>query len=581
MLLSPKCFCQSSSNIIGTAPTPTTLYVTSDITPKCSGTKVNYSLTYKGDLKLTTFQWRVNKVNVDDGTKPTFVYYPNNNDVISCVANSNIISNDLVVSVTNSVPLTLSINVPTNVIRGTTVTATAITTNGGSSPIYQWKLNGVVVGTNSTYTFTPSATSSLSCTVTSNQNCVVNSHITSTVNINVTAPTLSVSIAASRNPFCFGTQVTLTATVTGGNGGEQYQWKVNGTNIVGATSSTYTYLPTNNTTVTCAVTSNNVTVTSNSILMAIAPIYNISGIIQSTAVDVLPNTPVTFTATIYNGGTNPYFQWVINEVNITDNHTNTYTYIPLNGDNIKCVMSSNIYSPCGLYNNPTTSNTITMRVSTVTNSCPGIPTVSYGGKIYRTVQIGTQCWFKDNLNVGTMIPSTQDQTNNNIIEKYCLNNLESNCDIFGGMYNWSEMVKYQNGATNTKNWSPVPTGNVQGICPDGWHIPTYDEWNVLVTYLGGNAVAGGKLKETSLNHWDAPNRNASNSSLFTGLAGGDRWTNGTFANYRKYVSYWTITGGYDGGVTAMYYGGMSFAIEKSIGGQYYKNNSIGVRCLKN
>lgn len=99
--------------------------------------------------------------------------------------------------------------------------------------------------------------------------------------------------------------------------------------------------------------------------------------------------------------------------------------------------------------------------------CPGTPTIEYESKIYNTVQIGDQCWLKENLDVGTMIQSTaggQLQTNNGIIEKYCYNNEEIYCNTYGGLYEWNETMKYsaQDGA--------------RGICPIGWHIPTEPDY---------------------------------------------------------------------------------------------------------
>ncbi len=154
-------------------------------------------------------------------------------------------------------------------------------------------------------------------------------------------------------------------------------------------------------------------------------------------------------------------------------------------------------------------------------------TVSYGGKTYNSVIIGMQCWMTENLNIGTAILGDQDQTNNGAIEKYCSFNLSSNCDVYGGLYQWAEIVQYLNGATNTTSWNPVPMVNVQGICPTGWHIPTDAEWATLTAYLGGESVAGGKMKETGTTHWTSPNTGASNSSGFTGLPGGIRWDDPT------------------------------------------------------
>jgi uncharacterized protein (TIGR02145 family) len=128
--------------------------------------------------------------------------------------------------------------------------------------------------------------------------------------------------------------------------------------------------------------------------------------------------------------------------------------------------------------------------------------VSYAGQTYHTVQIGGQCWLKENLNVGTMIKGSVDQKKMNskyrvigqsTIEKYCYNDDPANCTNYGGLYQWAEAVQFKNGATNTTSPSPAFTGNIQGICPIGWHIPTEAEFVTLKTTEGGD---GNKLKDT-------------------------------------------------------------------------------------
>jgi uncharacterized protein (TIGR02145 family) len=99
--------------------------------------------------------------------------------------------------------------------------------------------------------------------------------------------------------------------------------------------------------------------------------------------------------------------------------------------------------------------------------CPGTPSVSHRGRLYNTVQIFSQCWFKENMNDGELIPGAQNMTNNGKVEKYCFADLEFNCDVFGGLYQWDEVMQY------------VRTPGIQGICPDGWHIPTDAEWMIL------------------------------------------------------------------------------------------------------
>lgn len=156
--------------------------------------------------------------------------------------------------------------------------------------------------------------------------------------------------------------------------------------------------------------------------------------------------------------------------------------------------------------------------------CASNPLFSYEGQAYSTVQIGTQCWMKENLNIGTKINSGQDQINNGIIEKYCHNNNESLCDIYGGLYQWDEMMQY------------TTIAGVQGICPVGWHIPTVEELIILIDYVGGLS-GGGSLKETGTTHWLQPNAGATNSSGFSGLPGGFRHNSGIFPEF-GYYGYW-------------------------------------------
>ena len=158
------------------------------------------------------------------------------------------------------------------------------------------------------------------------------------------------------------------------------------------------------------------------------------------------------------------------------------------------------------------------------------------GKTYNTVQIGSQCWMAQNLNVGTMITFLNEQANNSIFEKYCYNDDEANCTIYGGLYQWAEMVQYYNGATNTNTWSPVPTGNIQGICPSGWHLPTDAEWNILISFLGGESEAGGEVKEAGFAHWASPNTGATNNTGFTALPGGIH-SDGVGFSYLSLYSY--------------------------------------------
>ncbi|MBN3036181.1 MAG: hypothetical protein JW861_11390 [Bacteroidales bacterium] len=155
-------------------------------------------------------------------------------------------------------------------------------------------------------------------------------------------------------------------------------------------------------------------------------------------------------------------------------------------------------------------------------------------KAYNTVQIGSQCWMTESLNIGTQIPGADDQSDNGTIEKYCYNDNSANCDEYGGLYQWNEMMQY------------ITTPGTQGICPPivGWHVPTVADWTVLSDFLGGISVAGGKMKEVGYNHWNSPNTGATNISGFTSLGAGTRDIDGNFYHLKNSNNIWSsITNG--------------------------------------
>ena len=204
--------------------------------------------------------------------------------------------------------------------------------------------------------------------------------------------------------------------------------------------------------------------------------------------------------------------------------------------------------------------------------------VIYGGKTYNSVVIGMQCWMTENLNIGGAILADQDQMDNGVIEKYCYNNLSANCNSYGGLYQWGEVVQYLNGAGNNTSWNPIPTGNIQGICPPGWHVPSSPEWNILTNYLGGGAVAGGKIKEAGTVHWSSPNVGATNESAFTALPGGLRNTELTFYGVNGYGNFWAAFQYSDGFSPCfqLYSGTAAGTISGTD-----KVNGFSVRCLQN
>ncbi len=220
------------------------------------------------------------------------------------------------------------------------------------------------------------------------------------------------------------------------------------------------------------------------------------------------------------------------------------------------------YNTCG----NSTPCTLTQATSPCSQWACGQPiTDSRDGKSYATVMIGTQCWMAQGLDYGTKISGTSSQTDNGIPEKYCYNNDDQNCTVYGALYQWGELMQY------------VTTPGAQGLCPAGWHIPGDDEWTVLSTFLGGEAVAGGKIKEAGTAHWQAPNTGATNSSGFTALPGGYRDTGGSFNGLSSYLNYWSSS---PNGTTEAWDRHLNYFSEYIARGNYSLSYGFYARCVK-
>ena len=165
-----------------------------------------------------------------------------------------------------------------------------------------------------------------------------------------------------------------------------------------------------------------------------------------------------------------------------------------------------------------------------------------------------------------MIDDSLSMENNSIVEKYCMINDEAYCDIYGGLYQWDEMMQY------------TTAQGAQGICPSGWHIAKNEEWNVLIDYLGGKLTAGGRMKEAGIMHWAPPNTGATNSSGFTALPGGYRSSNGgTTCNLNHECKLWTSTE--DNEIEALRQV-LHYSHKYVLPSIYLKTHGLSVRCLK-
>jgi uncharacterized protein (TIGR02145 family) len=159
--------------------------------------------------------------------------------------------------------------------------------------------------------------------------------------------------------------------------------------------------------------------------------------------------------------------------------------------------------------------------------------------VYNTVKIGTQVWMAENLkttkyNDGTAIPNITDNTawatlTTGAYSDY--SNTSSNSNTYGRLYNWY--------AVDNNSATKAASNSGKSVCPTGWHIPNDAEWTTLTTYLGGESVSGGKLKEIGLTHWITPNTGATNETGFTALPGGVRIYFGAYSNIGISGSWWS------------------------------------------
>lgn len=208
------------------------------------------------------------------------------------------------------------------------------------------------------------------------------------------------------------------------------------------------------------------------------------------------------------------------------------------------------------------------------------PSKTYGsltdqdGNVYKTIAIGSQTWMAENLRTteyrnGDIIPEVRDDDawKNLSTAAYCNYQNTNNIDTiatYGRLYNWSVVNDDRN------------------IAPFGWHVPTYDEWIILETYVG-DSVAGGKLKETDTIHWKFRNYGATNETGFTALPGGYRWIQygGETGFYHMGIEggWWTVSES-DTDLDKAYHVTMGNNYP-FLGGCYCtKGDGYSIRCLK-
>jgi hypothetical protein len=362
--------------------------ITSGSNPTCSGSSVTFTAVPTNGGSAPSYQWKKNGTAIVGETAPAYTTTSlANGNIITCTLTSNalcaspqtVTSAGITMTVNNVVTPAVGISITTGSnpsCSGSSVIFTAVPTNGGAAPVYQWQKNSVDIAGATNVTYTSAGLISgdvISCKMTSNQVCAspltaTSSGITMTVN-SIVVPTVAVSISAGSNPTCSGSSVTFTAVPTNGGTAPLYQWKKNTVDIAGATGSTYsTASLVNGDVISCFVTSNAncaspVSVTSTGITMTVNPVVNpsVSVSITSGTNPSCAGNSVTFTATPSGAGTAPAYQWNINSSPVAGATNATFTTTTLaNGNIITCTMTSNALcaSPVSV-----TSGGITMTVN--------------------------------------------------------------------------------------------------------------------------------------------------------------------------------------------------------------------------
>ena len=218
------------------------------------------------------------------------------------------------------------------------------------------------------------------------------------------------------------------------------------------------------------------------------------------------------------------------------------------GDSVRFTVYGQAIYPAMLTCGPVQGDSLMVKV---TRPCPGVLVVTdYDSNTYTTVQIGNQCWLRENMNAMHYSDGTAlvDGTGAGQINEYSevkywfyYGDSPSNGPVYGRLYTWTAAVNY--------SWAITLPQKPQGICPVGWHIPGDDEWKTLESFLGMDAASlndcryyrgtdeGGKLKETGTSHWLPYNFGATNESGFSALPGGKRNILG-FNEGLKYTGWW-------------------------------------------
>ncbi len=477
----------------------------------CAGDNVIFSAIPSFGGSSPSYQWQKNGSNVGSNSNSYSSNALSGNDVIKCIMTSNATCVSSLIDTSNSINITLNQNVTPDVsisndfadtlCAGDIVTFFANPLFGGSSPTFQWKKNGINVGSNSS-TYTTSSLSNgdvIKCLMTSSATCASPATSSSNSITMVVFSNVIPQVSISSNPgniICLGSNVIFTAVPVNGGQTPIYQWEKNGI-IVGSNTTSYSNSALVNTDViACIMTSSAAcptaeVVTSNNISMTVnnnvTPSASISANTGST---ICSGTNVIFTTIPVNGGASPMYQWKKNGLNVGIN-SNTYSINTLNNsDEISCFVTSNAVcaSPVSVV-----SNSIFMTVNAYVN-----PSINISANTVNTFCAGANVTFTAVPVNGGASPSYQWKkngivvgTNSNI---YSDNTLADNDVILCIMTSNASCVVGNPATSNTKNititrvptiinFSPSTASSGVGVIINGTNFTGITS----VTFNGSNA----------------------------------------------------------------------------------------------
>lgn len=501
--------CGTSANATIIITPPPTVTIVNSGNPVCPGTNVFFTAAVTNAGSNPTYQWQVNGANVGTNS-PSYSFQPGEGDKVKVVVTSTdgcssglpFTSNIDTMHVVSNVPVltTISVSPGNEVCENTTVTFTATVVNGGSTPVYEWRRNNIIVGTNSpTYSYTPAYGNNgdaITCTVTSNSSCIAGPNFDKSDQILLTVHdkgNVGVTIGTSipNNTVCTGTQVTVVATPTHPGNNPIYEFFVNGVLQSTQSSNNFVFTPNNGDRVRVRLTSNYACLntpsanqaTSNTITLVVLDIAPVSvGLDHTNA--LCSNVPIIFTAQPVNEGTLPVYVFYLNGSVIQTGASPSYTLVnPSSGDNVQvqltssraCITGNPAISP--LYNISLTPGPSVSVSATCTSLLAGsgqesllTATATSGGGTIDTYQ-----WY--------LAPSTAVGTN---IPTYTTN-------VPGSYY---VVVTNSNGCSNNNQATPVVITTLTTPLAGGtYHVPGsgctgFQTIASAVNYINNYGVAG-------------------------------------------------------------------------------------------